>query len=64
MVKTPINVEKVKCDEPTDERTDGRTKWGVESRSTRLKHGRVLLPKMPYTCGNAGQSESVFLHNL
>ena len=35
--KNPINAKKVKC----DGRTDGPTKRGVQSRSTRLKKGKT-----------------------
>ena len=35
--KNPKDPKKVKCDGRTDQRTDGSTKRGVESRSTRLK---------------------------
>ena len=33
MAKNPMNAEQVKCDGPTDGRTDGPTKRGLESRA-------------------------------
>ena len=40
--KNKQKTKKVKCDRPTDQRTNGPTKRGVESRSTRLKRERKI----------------------